>query len=128
MSAGPAFIRRHTIVGERILRAAPSLEPVALLVRSSHERWDGTGYPDRLAGEDIPLGARIVFACDTFEAMTSPCRPHRAPLTRDAALAELDDCAGSQFDPRVVAALVAIVREVAASEGDGPSSAPVRRR
>ena len=65
-----AFVRRHTLIGERILRAAPALEAVAPLVRSSHERWDGAGYPDGLAGEEIPLGARIVFACDAFEAMT----------------------------------------------------------
>jgi HD-GYP domain-containing protein (c-di-GMP phosphodiesterase class II) len=65
------FMRRHTIVGERILSPAPALAPVASLVRSSHERWDGGGYPDGLAGEAIPLGARIVFVCDAFDAMTS---------------------------------------------------------
>lgn len=108
-----AFIRRHTIIGERILRAAPSLEPIASMVRSSHERWDGTGYPDGLSGEEIPLGARIVFACDAFEAMTSSRRAYRAPLSLEAAIDELTVCAGSQFDPRVVAVLVAVVRDKA---------------
>ena len=105
------FIERHTIIGERILRAAPSLVPIAPLVRSSHERWDGTGYPDGLAGEEIPLGSRIVFACDAFDAMTSPLRPYRAPLSVGAALDELAAHAGTQFDARVVAALIAVVRE-----------------
>jgi len=105
------FIRHHTVVGERILRAAPSLEPIASLVRSSHERWDGRGYPDGFAGEQIPLGARILFACDAFEAMTSAHREHGGPLTVEVALAELAECAGSQFDPAVVAALRAEVRD-----------------
>jgi putative nucleotidyltransferase with HDIG domain len=108
------FIHRHTIIGERILRAAPALEAVAPIVRSSHERWDGSGYPDGLAGERIPLGSRIVFACDAFEAMTSTERPYRGAMTVGAAIRELIDCAGTQFDPRVVEALVAVVRE------DGP--------
>jgi len=80
-------------------------------VRSSHERWDGTGYPDGLAGREIPLGARIIFACDAFEAMTSRRRPYRMPVTRDEALAELLACAGSQFDPEVVATLTEIVSD-----------------
>jgi two-component system cell cycle response regulator len=112
-------IRRHTLVGERILRGAPSLEPVAPLVRSSHERWDGGGYPDGLAGEEIPLGSRIIFACDAFEAMTSTGRPYRTPATVEDALAELGRGAGHQFDPRVVAALDAIVREDLATVAPG---------
>ena len=74
------FIRQHTVVGERILRAAPALGHVAQLVRSSHERFDGTGYPDRLAGEEIPLGSRVVAVCDAFSAMTSvpPVQPGAA--------------------------------------------------
>ena len=72
-------MRQHTILGERILNAAPALRPVARLVRSSHERWDGTGYPDRLAASEIPLGARIIAVCDAYEAMTSrPRLPPRA--------------------------------------------------
>jgi diguanylate cyclase (GGDEF)-like protein/putative nucleotidyltransferase with HDIG domain len=100
------FIRRHTIIGERIVAAAPALRPVAALVRSSHERWDGAGYPDKLAGENIPLGARIVSVCDAFDAMVAD-RPYRAGMDAAEALAELERCAGSQFDPRVVAAFAA---------------------
>ena len=97
------FIRRHTIIGERIVAAAPALRPVAALVRSSHERWDGCGYPDALAGEDIPLGARIVSVCDAFDAMVAD-RPYRAGMDAGDALVELERCSGSQFDPAVVAA------------------------
>jgi two-component system cell cycle response regulator len=100
------FIRRHTIIGERIVAAAPALRPVAALVRSSHERWDGGGYPDSLAGEEIPLGARIVSVCDAFDAMVAD-RPYRAGMDATDALAELERCAGSQFDPAVVAAFAA---------------------
>jgi two-component system cell cycle response regulator len=96
-----AFIRRHTLVGERIITAAPALERVAALVRSSHERYDGGGYPDGLAATDIPLGSRIVAICDAFDAMTSD-RAYRAAMTPAAALAELRACAGTQFDPVVV--------------------------
>jgi two-component system, cell cycle response regulator len=104
------YIRQHTLVGERIVAAAPPLLPVARLVRSSHERWDGAGYPDGLAGQSIPRGARIVFACDSFDAMTSE-RPYREALTPAQAIEELRKCSGSQFDPEVVEALVAIVTE-----------------
>jgi len=95
------FIRRHTLIGERIIAAAPALTRVAALVRSSHERWDGTGYPDRLAGRDIPLGSRIVAVADAFDAMVAQ-RPYTDPRTPDVALAELRSCAGAQFDPVVV--------------------------
>jgi HD-GYP domain-containing protein (c-di-GMP phosphodiesterase class II) len=97
------FMRQHTIVGERIVATATSLRDVAPIVRSSHERWDGGGYPDRLAGEEIPLGARIVAVCDAFDAMTTT-RPYRAAIGEAAALEELRRCAGSQFDPDVVVA------------------------
>ena len=96
-----AFMRRHTVIGERILSAAPALVPVAKLVRSSHERWDGDGYPDGLAGEAIPLGARVVAACDAYDAMTTD-RPYRPAMPIADALAEMRRCAGTQFDPRVV--------------------------
>jgi two-component system, cell cycle response regulator len=95
------FIRQHTLVGERILSAAPALQPVARLVRTSHEWWDGTGYPDGLAGEEIPLGARIIAVCDAFHAMTSDS-VYQAAVAPDAALGELRRCAGTHFDPRVV--------------------------
>jgi diguanylate cyclase (GGDEF)-like protein len=105
-----AFMRQHTIFGERILSAAPALVPVARLVRSSHERWDGSGYPDELAGEEIPLGSRIIFACDAFDAIIS-ARPYQGARSPEAALAELVRCSGSQFDPRVVAVLADVVGE-----------------
>ena len=79
-------------------------------MRSSHERWDGGGYPDGLAGEAIPRGARIVFACDAFDAMTRE-RPYRPVRTPQDAIAELRRCSGTQFDPEVVDAVVAVVDE-----------------
>jgi len=102
-----AFVHEHTVVGERILGAAPALRPVARLVRSSHERWDGAGYPDGLAGEAIPLGARVIAVCDAFHAMTAG-RPDRPPLAAQDALRELRRCAGTQFDPRVVEAFARV--------------------
>jgi two-component system cell cycle response regulator len=102
------LMRQHTIVGERILAAAAALRPVAQLVRSSHERWDGSGYPDRLAGQDIPLGARIIAVCDAYDAMTTD-RAYRRGAGAAEALAELRRCAGTQFDPAVVAAFTAAV-------------------
>jgi two-component system cell cycle response regulator len=103
------LMRQHTIIGDRILAAAPAMRPVAAIVRASHERFDGDGYPDGLAREEIPLGARIVAVCDAFHAMTSS-RPYQAKLNQDTALAELQRCAGTQFDPRVVEAFVTLVR------------------
>jgi HD-GYP domain-containing protein (c-di-GMP phosphodiesterase class II) len=102
-----AFMRRHTIIGERIIAAAPALGPAARLVRSSHEAWDGGGYPDALAGEEIALGARVIAVCDAFDAMIST-RPYAAPRTVSEALAELRRCAGTQFDPAVVDALLKV--------------------
>jgi two-component system cell cycle response regulator len=104
------FMRRHTILGERILMAAAALRPVARLVRSSHERFDGGGYPDGLAGETIPLGARIIFVCDAFDAMTTN-RAYSPAVTVSEALSELQACAGTQFDPRVVEAFIATLQE-----------------
>ena len=101
-----AFLREHTIIGERVLSAAPALAPVARLVRSTHERYDGAGYPDGLAGDQIPLPARIVAACDAYHAM-SATRPYAIAMTEADAHAELRRCAGSQFDPSVVEALIA---------------------
>jgi two-component system, cell cycle response regulator len=103
-----SFMHRHTIIGERILLAAPALRSVARLVRASHERWDGSGYPDALAGEAIPLGARLVAVCDAFHAMTTN-RPHQVRRSNAAALAELHRCAGTQFDPEVVAAFARVL-------------------
>ena len=107
-----AFIQRHTVIGERILGASPALRSVGAIVRSSHERWDGDGYPDRLRGEAIPLEARIVAVCDAYSAMRAH-RPYRAALAPEAALEEIRRCAGTQFDPRVAEALCAAVAAVA---------------
>ena len=96
-----AMIKQHTVVGERILAVAPALRKIGKLVRYSHERWDGAGYPDRLAGEEIPLGARIIAVCDAFDAMTTN-RPYQPAIPLDDALEELRRCAGTQFDPDVV--------------------------
>jgi two-component system cell cycle response regulator len=95
------FVRRHPVIGERIILAAPALARVASLVRSSHERWDGAGYPDALAGDRIPVGARIVAVADAFAAMTAG-RPYRPARTLEDALEELRREAGAQFDPAVV--------------------------
>jgi diguanylate cyclase (GGDEF)-like protein/putative nucleotidyltransferase with HDIG domain len=102
------YMRQHTIIGARIIGAAPEMARVAQMVRSSHERWDGGGYPDGLAGEDVPFGARIVSVCDTFDAMTTT-RAYRGARPVEEAIAELERCAGSQFDPAVVAAFVAVL-------------------
>ena len=103
------FVRRHTLTGEWILSAAPALTTVAKLVRSTGERWDGTGYPDGLAGERIPLEARIVAACQAYAAMRAD-RPYRAALSHEEALAELRANAGTQFDPAVVDASHAVLQ------------------
>jgi HD-GYP domain-containing protein (c-di-GMP phosphodiesterase class II) len=105
------IVRQHTIVGERIVGRVAGLEPVADAVRASHERWDGTGYPDGLAGTDIPLVARIVAVADAYAAMTSGERPYRVPLGPAAAEAEIARSAGAQFDPDVVAALHAVLAD-----------------
>jgi diguanylate cyclase (GGDEF)-like protein len=105
-----AFIRRHTMIGERILRAAPALAPTATLVRSTHERWDGTGYPDALSGDQIPVGARIISVCDAYDAMTAD-RPYRLAREPGDALDELRRCSGSQFDPDVVEAFASVLAE-----------------
>jgi diguanylate cyclase (GGDEF)-like protein len=105
-----AFMKQHTVIGQRIIDAAPALHGVGELVRSSHERWDGGGYPDGLSGEAIPLGARIVAVCDAYDAMVSE-RPYKSALSVGEALAELRRCAGSQFDPAVVDAFVHVVTE-----------------
>jgi two-component system, cell cycle response regulator len=106
-----AFVRRHPLVGERIIGAAPALAGAAKLVRSTHERIDGSGYPDGLAGDQIPLGARVIAVCDAFTAMTSP-RPYAARFTIPEAIAELRQCAGTQFDPAVVDAFSELVVEL----------------
>ncbi|HEX4465833.1 MAG TPA: HD domain-containing phosphohydrolase [Solirubrobacteraceae bacterium] len=109
------FIHQHTILGERILSAAPALRPIAALVRATHERWSGGGYPDRLHGEQIPLGARIIAVCDAYHAMVSE-RPYRTARAHHEACAELRAHAGTQFDPAAVAALLEELGEDSAPE------------
>ena len=99
----------HTAIGARMLARIPFLAPVAPLVRSAHERWDGGGYPDGLAAEEIPRGAMIIATCDAFHAMTSN-RTYRRAMERPVAVAELEANAGTQFDPAVVQALLAELR------------------
>jgi diguanylate cyclase (GGDEF)-like protein len=100
------LMREHPVIGERILRPHPGMDAIATAVRHEHERWDGGGYPDGLGGETIPLASRIVLACDAYHALVTD-RPYRARLGEEAARAELLRCAGTQFDPRVVDALLA---------------------
>jgi diguanylate cyclase (GGDEF)-like protein len=95
------LMRRHTIIGDRILSATPALLPVARIVRWTHERWDGTGYPDGLAADQIPVAARLIAICDAFDAITAG-RPYQPARALEDALAELRRCAGTQFDPDLV--------------------------
>jgi diguanylate cyclase (GGDEF)-like protein len=113
------LMRRHTIIGERIISAAPALAAVADLVRATHEAYDGRGYPDGLAGEAIPLIARIVAVSDAYDAMTSD-RAYRAAMDMSGAVAELRRCSGTQFDPRVVTALVGVVESAVALSASSP--------
>jgi len=115
-----AVLREHALIGERMLRSLPLLEEAAPIVRHEHERFDGTGYPDRLSGEQIPLAARILLACDAFVSMTSS-RPWRPPRSSAAAHAELRRVAGSQLDPRVVDAVLGVL-------DPPPPSTPPRAR
>jgi len=114
-------MKDHTVVGERILRAIPGLGGVARIVRHEHERWDGGGYPDGLSGQAIPIGARIILACDAYHAMTSD-RPYRKAMDHADALDELVKSAGTQFDPAVVEMLVGALygnRQGGAGGGEG---------
>jgi two-component system cell cycle response regulator len=103
-----AIVRRHPVLGEAVVRALSPDDELARLVRHHHERWDGTGYPDALAGDEIPLGARVIAACDTFDAITAE-RAYRPARGTRAALAEVARAAGTQLDPVVAAALVMAV-------------------
>ncbi|MGH2745338.1 MAG: bifunctional diguanylate cyclase/phosphohydrolase [Gammaproteobacteria bacterium] len=98
-------MREHPVIGERILRAIPGLGEVARIVRHEHERFDGTGYPDGRAGDGIPIGSRIILACDAYHAMTSD-RPYRQAMSHAEAIEEIAKGAGSQFDPEVTGMLI----------------------
>src|SRR5688572_27265888 len=111
------LMKEHPVIGERILRAIPGLGSVARIVRHEHERWDGNGYPDGIAGDAIPVGSRIILACDAYHAMTSD-RPYRKAMSHEEALRDLRKNAGTQFDPQVVEALLGCLY------GDRELSAP----
>jgi diguanylate cyclase (GGDEF)-like protein len=119
------FMQQHTIIGERILNVAPALRVVAGLVRSSHERWDGKGYPDHLEAEAIPLGARIIAACDAYDAMVSE-RAYQTPRSGDEAISELRRGAGSQFDPGVVDALCHHLEQLSPGHASVNARVPAR--
>jgi HD-GYP domain-containing protein (c-di-GMP phosphodiesterase class II) len=128
------LMRLHTVEGERMLgRVGGALREVGAIVRGTHERWDGGGYPDGLAGTDIPIEARIVACCDAFDAMTTD-RAYRAALPLDVALLEIKAGAGSQFDPDVVAALLDVVErmptrhEQLKGQRESESSTPAERQ
>jgi diguanylate cyclase (GGDEF)-like protein len=116
------FIRRHPVVGERIIAGAPAMREIGRIVRATHERWDGAGYADGLSGTDVPLAARIIAVCDAYGAMTTN-RPYRRRMSPAEALAELRDCSGTQFDPEVVFAFCRHHDELARSR---PQSTAIR--
>jgi two-component system cell cycle response regulator len=115
-----ALMRKHTLIGQRVLDAAPALGEVAALVRSTHERWDGEGYPDGRSGREIPLGSRVIHICDAYNAMTEG-RPYRAAIGSEEALEELRQGAGTEFDPELVA--IFAERVVPALQGTAEASA-----
>jgi putative nucleotidyltransferase with HDIG domain len=120
-----AIMRKHPEYGARIVAGIPFLEDVSTIVRHHHERWDGKGYPDRLAGNDIPIGARIFAVADSFDAMTSD-RPYRRAMTIEMACAEVARCRGTQFDPAVVDAFARIPHDrLARIAAQAPHSHPV---
>jgi HD-GYP domain-containing protein (c-di-GMP phosphodiesterase class II) len=105
-----ARMQEHPDIGARILEPVPYFADLVPLVRSSHERWDGGGYPDGLGGPAIPLGSRVIAVCDAFHAMIED-RVYRKALSVEGAVAEIERCSGTQFDPTCATALVAVVRE-----------------
>jgi two-component system, cell cycle response regulator len=113
------LMRQHTVAGERIIASSDALADVAPLVRFSHERWDGDGYPDGLAGEQIPQGARIIAVCDAYHAMTSD-RAYRQAMSPEVGLAELQAGAGTQFDPAVVEAFLRLRGATVEDDNAGP--------
>ena len=123
-----AVMAEHPVAGERILLRIPELASLAPIVRHEHEHWDGSGYPDRLRGHNIPIGSRIILACDAFHAMITD-RPYRPALDREAAIAELRRGARAQFDPEVVDALLDLLGQAPPEVPDRAEgvSLPIRR-
>jgi hypothetical protein len=105
-----ALVHEHPVIAERILSRVPALRSICPIIRAQYERFNGSGYPDGLAGEAIPLGARIIHVCAAFHAMSSD-RPYRPAIATDQIIQELRSQAGSQFDPRAVDALIAVVEQ-----------------
>jgi diguanylate cyclase (GGDEF)-like protein len=116
-----ALMQKHTVIGERVLSAAPAMSQVAKLVRSTHERWDGSGYPDGLAGEEIPLGSRIVLICDAYNAMIEG-RPYKEAIGARRAREALREGAGTQFDPKLVDLFVEHIEPTLAQDISGPAA------
>jgi diguanylate cyclase (GGDEF)-like protein/putative nucleotidyltransferase with HDIG domain len=116
------LMRRHTIIGQRVLDAAPAMSEVARIVRSTHEHWDGSGYPDGLSREQIPLGARVILICDAYIGMIE-ARPYRQTLTPDEAVAELGRCAGIHFDPDLVETFIQVLDSAEVSPAGSTASA-----
>jgi putative nucleotidyltransferase with HDIG domain len=112
-------IRAHTAIGAEIIGSVPGLDGVAKMIRHSHERWDGEGYPDRLAGEEIPLGSRVIFCADAFHAIQSD-RPYRKGRPASEAIAEVKRNSGEQFDPDVVEALIKATPHAVRRRGTRP--------
>ncbi|HEY4349453.1 MAG TPA: HD domain-containing phosphohydrolase [Gaiellaceae bacterium] len=111
------FIRSHTLIGQRILDASPALNEIGKIVRATHERWDGLGYPDGRAGTEIPLAARIITLCDSYCAMIeNRVHSNREVITPDGALDELRRLSGQQFDPELVAMFITLDREITVAE------------
>jgi putative nucleotidyltransferase with HDIG domain len=118
-------VKTHTIEGQRMLeRIGGFMTEIGTVVRASHEAWDGSGYPDGLRGEEIPIEARVVSACDAFNAMTTT-RSYRRAMPLEDAIAEMEACAGSHFDPRVVEALLGVIRADQESVDHEVTAAPV---
>jgi HD-GYP domain-containing protein (c-di-GMP phosphodiesterase class II) len=109
------LIKQHPIIGAEVVSHVPTLRIAAPGIRGHHERWDGKGYPDRLAGDAIPLAARVVMVADAFNAMTTD-RPYRKARSQAAALHELRRCAGTQFDPEIVTAVERLCADVMVME------------
>lgn len=109
-------MKTHTLIGAALVRTVPELAPVLPIVRHHHERWDGAGYPDRLAGEAIPLLARVVTVADVFDALTSP-RPYRRSLAPSAAFAHIAEQSGALFDPQLVPSFLALRPQLEKSLG-----------
>ncbi len=117
------YMQRHSEIGERIVAAAPALADVAPIIRATHERIDGTGYPDGLQSDQIPICSRIIAVVDAYDAMTSD-RAYQLAMLGDDAIAELHHCAGTQFDPAVVDAFIAALAESAYAHQPFPRTHP----